>query len=427
MTGSDGPQADEPEAGGHIRLDPAGPPSVGRHRVCVVGSGTRFLSGISYYTDALARALSREHTVTVILMRQLLPTRFYPGRTRVGKELARFDYGNCETLDGVDWTVVPTIFRAWRALRRWQPDVLLLQWWTGTVLHNYILLALVARMLGTKTVLEFHEVLDTGEDRIPLARAYVRVGSAWLRRLTDGYVVHSSEDLAQVNERFSLDGLPAAVVPHGPYERFVDDPADSGPEEVGDRAFTLLCFGVLRPYKGVDVLLEAFDQLSHEEAGRYRLLLVGETWEDWQAPARMVAASRHRDRIEFVNRYVHDREVAGYFRRADAVVLPYRRSSASGPLSIAMSRGMPVAVSSVGGLPDAVAGYEGAVLVPPGDPEALREAFARLREMRGLRFQTTTSWHDSVQILGRLFRDMGVGEAPEERAPDAPNDVRQKT
>ena len=53
-------------------------------RICVVGAGTRFLGGISYYTLYLVNALARTHDVSAILMRQLLPTRFYPGRERVG-------------------------------------------------------------------------------------------------------------------------------------------------------------------------------------------------------------------------------------------------------------------------------------------------------------------------------------------------------
>jgi hypothetical protein len=55
-----------------------------------------------------------------------------------------------------------------------RPDVVIFQWWTGTVLHTYIALALLTRLLGGRVVIEFHEVLDTGEVNIPLAHAYVR-------------------------------------------------------------------------------------------------------------------------------------------------------------------------------------------------------------------------------------------------------------
>src|SRR5438132_433258 len=82
-------------------------------RVCVVGAGKRFLSGISYYSLYLVNALARSHKVSVILMRQLLPTRFYPGRQRVGANLTRLEYDPMvPVFDGVDWYWLPSILRS---------------------------------------------------------------------------------------------------------------------------------------------------------------------------------------------------------------------------------------------------------------------------------------------------------------------------
>jgi glycosyltransferase involved in cell wall biosynthesis len=69
--------------------------------------------------------------------------------------------------------------------------------------------------------------------------------------------------------------------------------------------------------------------------------VVGETWEGWTLPGEQIARSPRRDRITFVNRYVSDEELDGYLRGADAVVLPYLRSSLSGPLHVAMGYGLP--------------------------------------------------------------------------------------
>ena len=72
--------------------------------------------------------------------------------------------------------------------------------------------------------------------------------------------------------------------------------------------------------------------------GGYWLTVVGETWEGYTLPAERIAASRHGARITFVNRYVHDADPDAYLRGADAVMLPYRRSSLSGPLHVAMAK-----------------------------------------------------------------------------------------
>lgn len=379
-------------------------------RVCVVGSGTRFLSGISYYTHRLACELHPRHEVSVILMRRLLPRRLYPGRERVGKELAQLGYPpDVQVLDGVDWYWFPSIVRALMFLVRRRPDVVVLQWWTGTVLHSYLALAVVARARGGRLVVELHEVQDIGELGVPLAGLYVRTLFPLLVRLADGFVVHSTHDLDEVRNRNLLRGRPVEVIRHGPYDRHRHSAPKASPAEADEpRPFELLSFGVIRPFKGVEDLVAAFDLLSEAEAETFRLTIVGETWEGWTLPGEMVERSRYRDRITFVNRYVADEEVGRFFAAADAVVLPYHRSSASGPLHIAMSHGLPVVVSAVGGLVESAAGYDGARFVPPKQPAALRTALLEVRSLRGRRFRDPRSWGETISAYEEVFRRVAV-------------------
>ena len=367
--------------------------------VCVVGPGARFLSGISYYTYRLVNALAGRHRVSVILMRRLLPARLYPGRTRVGAPLARLQYDASSVLDGLDWYWFPTMFRAVGLLLRERPSVVLFQWWSASVLHSYVALAVVARLLRARVVIEFHEVLDTGEARLPLLRAYVRMIAPLLLRLACGAVVHSDYDRAAVRRQYRTR-RPILVVPHGPYDQYR---VDTRLHVLSDSVCNVLFFGVIRPFKGLEDLLGAFNAIPEQEIGRYRLTIVGETWEHWTLPAEMIKQSPHRDRITFVNRYVHDDEVGSFFRDADVVVLPYHRSSSSGPLQIAMSCGLPVVVTSVGGLPEAVGGYAGAILVPPKDPVALGKALTIAAGLKGRRFADPHSWETVVDRYDHLF------------------------
>jgi len=137
---------------------------------------------------------------------------------------------------------------------------------------------------------------------------------------------------------------------------------------------------------------------------------VGETWEGWTLPADLIAASPARDRITFVNRYVADAEVDRFFAAADLVVLPYRRSSASGPLHIAMSHGLPVVVTAVGGLVEAAERYSGTTFAPAASPSALSAAISSAAaEKAGRRHTDPSSWEESVAAYGRLFARIGVG------------------
>jgi glycosyltransferase involved in cell wall biosynthesis len=373
--------------------------------VVVVGSGWRFLSGISYYTCRLSNALAADYQVGTILMRQLLPTRLYPGRGRVGRQLSELSYDpSVHVFDGVDWWAVPSLIRAARFLLSFRPSVIVFQWWTGTVLHSYLVLCLVARLAGIKVVVEFHEVQDTGEAQHRWAALYCRKLIKPLLRRTDGVVVHSRFDRVALRATYDLGDVPDEVVLHGPFDHH-DAAAPPAPRpRAAGAACRLLFFGTIRPYKGLEDLVEAFGQLpSH-----YTLTVVGETWEGWTLPASLIAESAARDRITFVNRYVADSEVDGYFAAADVVVLPYRRSSASGPLHIAMSHGLPVVVTAVGGLVEAAEKYSGTTFVAAGSASALAEAVISASANAGRRHTDPSSWEESVAAFSRLFARIGL-------------------
>lgn len=377
------------------------------YKVCVVGSGTRFLSGISYYTMRLSNALAQSHRVSAILMRQLLPTFAYPGRQRVGARLTELAYApNVRLFDGVDWYWLPSLLRAIILLLRESPDLLIFQWWTATVIHSYVALALVARLMGKRIVIEVHEVLDPGELRLAPVRAYVGLLGPLLVRLADAFVVHSEHDRDALEERYGIHSRPIAKIHHGPYDQYVvPSPVEVRPAP-SSTVCNMLYFGVIRPYKGLEDLIRAFDKIPTQRIQQFWLTIVGETWEGWTLPAELIARSRYRERITFINRYVPDSEVAALFAGADAVVLPYLRSSASGPLHIAMSHGLPVVVTRVGGLLEAVDCYAGAVLIPPGDPDALLEALLEVRQLRGKRYVDPHSWTNTVARYTALLESL---------------------
>ncbi|MDQ2780917.1 MAG: glycosyltransferase family 4 protein [Actinomycetota bacterium] len=382
-------------------------------RVLVVGSGWRFTSGISYYTCRLANALSTVTPTDVILMRRLVPRALYPGRSRVGVAVNDLEYdADIHVYDGVDWFWGRSMRDARRFVRSQQPDVVVLQWWTGAVLLSYLNLARLARRNGARVVMEWHEVQDTGEARIPGVVPYVRRAIGALLSLVDAHVVHSRYDLELLQAAYRIeettpDGVSrVTVVPHGPYDHVNPEtpavPRVSSP----DTPFNVLFFGTIRPYKGLEDLVDAFGALPAEAQERMHLTIVGETWEGWTGPLESVATSPARDRITVVNRYVTDAEAREHFAAADAVVLPYRRSSASGPLHMAMSAGLPTVVTSVGGLVDAAGDYEGVTFVPPADVPSLVEALKGLPAQRDRRYADPHTWDTTVaayrSIVGQL-------------------------
>jgi glycosyltransferase involved in cell wall biosynthesis len=384
--------------------------AAGAERILVVGSGTRFLSGISVYTFRLANTLSARHRVSLITMRRLLPARLYPGRTRVGASLTALEpAAGVTAYDGVDWFWLPSILRAALVIIQQRPQVAIFQWWTGTVLHSYIFLALLIKLLGGRLVIEFHEVLDTAEAGIPLVHRYVRTFGPLLMGMADGFAVHSDFDRDLVGGTWpQTRRRPLAVLPHGPHDHYQAAQGGAPLRAAPPGVANLLFFGVIRPFKGLEHLVQAFEAIPESEIDHYWLTVVGETWEGWTLPAELIARSPRRDRITFVNRYVTDEELEGYLEGADAVVLPYLRSSLSGPLHVAMGYGLPIVMTEVGGNVEAAAGYGGVVLVPPADPTALAEAIRRVPELRKTTYAHPHSWSDTAaayeQLLGRVWQ-----------------------
>lgn len=381
---------------------------VAAQRICVIGSGTRFLSGISIYTIRLANALAVRHRVSMITMRRLLPARLYPGRLRVGADLTSISrHPDIDLVDGVDWFWGPSMIRAAFLLVRHRPRYVVFQWWTGTVLHSYLALALLSKVIGARVIIEFHEIVETGEDRIAWARRYISTLSPVLMRLADAFAVHSSFDRDLVRQRYPLRGRPLHVLPVGPLDHYREpDAAVTALREAPTGTINLLFFGIIRPYKGLEHLIAAFDLLAEDDVQRYWLTVVGETWEGWTLPEQAIAASRYRHRITFVNRYVHDRELDAYLRGADAVVLPYLRSSLSGPLQVAMGYGLPIIMTDVGGNAEAALAYEGILLVPPGDAPAICDAIRELPELADISLEHPGSWEGTARAYETLFQEI---------------------
>jgi glycosyltransferase involved in cell wall biosynthesis len=253
-------------------------------------------------------------------------------------------------------------------------------------------------MHGARVIVEFHEAQDVGEARLPFVTRYTDLIGRSLLKLSAAQLVHSHFDRELVKDRYGVNGS-VQLVAHAGYDYLPSrPPLRTAPADV----VNLLYFGVIRPFKGVEDLIAAVDLLGPDRS-RFWFTVVGETWEGWDLPNRLIADSPHRDRITFVNRYVTDAEAAGYFAGADVVVLPYHRSSSSGPLQIAMAAGLPVVATKVGGLVEATARYPGVVLVEPSSPKSLADGVLEAAGLVGRRFQGASTWADTARIYSELF------------------------
>ncbi len=341
-------------------------------KVVIIGPSFRFLSGISYYTAYLANALSEGVSTSVILFRHMLPKRLFFGRTRVGERLSTVSYHEGISVHEIlDWYNPITWIAGYQILR--SADVIILQWWTSSVAHMYLVLILFLRR-KRPVIIEYHEVIDPFEYGILPLRIYAICTGSLIRSRASAFVVHSAADRDLVSGHFGINNHVIQIIPHGLYNQY----PIYGKEEAKKRIhvsekYVLLFFGLIRPYKGVLTLINAFEQIDPTIRATIHLLIVGETWEERESVLR-AQTSPAASQITCIDRYVSDNEIPAYFSAADLLILPYLRASQSGVAHIGISYGLPVIASQVGGLAESLCDYEGTTFVKPGDAEDLKNA-----------------------------------------------------
>lgn len=247
-----------------------------------------------------------------------------------------------------------------RFRREAEADVVHYQWLTLPPLDAALLPPLRPRLMTA------HYVLPPRPSRRQLLSARRAFGAM------DAVVAHSEHGARRLREAVGLPGERVRVIHHGAFDYLTRLPEERPlPAELaGAEGPVILCFGLLRPYKGIDVLLRAFRRLAGAE-----LWIAGNPRMD-VAPLRRLAAEAP-GRVRFLTRFVEDAEIPALMRRADLLALPYRDVEHSGVLYTGLAFGKPMVVSAVGGFPE-VAEHGAARLVPPGDEMALTAALAEL-------------------------------------------------
>jgi glycosyltransferase involved in cell wall biosynthesis len=253
---------------------------------------------------------------------------------------------------------VPDMLRYRRHAR--EADVVHWQWLTVQPVDAYLLPPKRPRLL-------------TAHDVLPREPRPGQIGAT--RRLLekmDAVIVHSEHGAGRLRDELGLEGERIHVIPHGAFDYLTHLPDEKPlPDELAAvEGPVVLFFGLVRPYKGVELLIEAFQNVEGAElwvVGMPRMPL---------EPLRELA-SEVRGHVRFVPRFVDDSEIPAFFRRADIVALPYREIDQSGVLYTALAFGKPIVVSSVGGFGE-IAAQGAARAVPPNAPVELAAAIQEL-------------------------------------------------
>jgi glycosyltransferase involved in cell wall biosynthesis len=381
--------------------------------VLLIGPVYPYRGGIAQYTAHLAQALAEAgHTAQILSFKQQYPAWLYPGKSdREPDQQPRPANASYQLHPLYPWTWPQAAQQATRL----QPDRIIIQWWTTFWAPAYASLAGRLRRSGFAPTYLIHNTLPH-EPRpwdAPLARLALRQGCA--------FIVQSPREQARLETFLNPIRPPRAAQPkvflcHLPsYDRFAETPVSQAEARcqlgLPPANPLLLCFGLVRPYKGLHDLLDALAQLRDRQPAIH-LLVAGEFWSDKRSYLDQIAALGLTGQVHILDRYLSRAEAHLAFSACDILTAAYRdgTQSAVAPLALAYGRPLIATTPIAAGLETP---WPGQLLVtPPADPAALagaiREMLARPAQPAPPPNTLESGWQPVLDIIAAL---PGRGEA----------------
>jgi glycosyltransferase involved in cell wall biosynthesis len=344
---------------------------MGVDRIALLGPAPPDRGGIARETALLAKELSTRVEVSYFTFSRPYPSWLDP---------RRFD-----SAPSGDGSVVPArSILDYRSPRSWRetaneiasaaPDVILAPWWTS---FWGLPLRAVFRRLGERSPRTLRALLchNVEDHESGLLQRFLALGAFFS---SDAFVVHADSDRRRLSRR--VPGRPVAVLPH-PVVGAPRPDRETARRELEITTPLVLFLGLVRRYKGVDVLLDAAPAIVGETGAR--IAVVGEVFPDARDLEGRRRESPVRDAILWRDEYVSEEEMARWLAACDVVVLPYRYVSGSGIAARAIAARRPICAAQVGGLAETVGPGVTGELFLPGNSGALAAAVKRALD-RGL-------------------------------------------
>lgn len=333
------------------------------------------------YDRALAKGLEEEGAEVVLFGRDARPGENDADDIAIDRNFYRFaESGLARHLPtllrhgvkAIDHAV--SMSRLCRRLRRWQPHAIHFQWLVLPMIDARFLAQLRAI---APLILTVH---DTRPFNGNPSSSWQGAGFIATLRLFDMLIVHTEQGRA----RLIAAGLPEArirVIAHG---RLWDEPTAVLPQ-AADGPVRFLQFGKIKPYKGIDLLIDAFAAMPGELRDRAFIHVVGAPYLDVEELRSQAERLGVASRVTIDPRFVPDEDLPELFGPDAVAVFPYREIEASGVLSLALAHGRPVIASNIGSFAETIVDGVHGYLVPPDDGAALTQALCGMIAGRAFR------------------------------------------
>lgn len=332
-----------------------------KKRIIIVGPAYPYRGGIADFNERLSREFQREgHEVTIYTFTLQYPGFLFPGKTQYSTSPAPADLNierKVNSINPINWIKVG------REIRRQRPDIVMIRFWLPFLAPC---LGTIARVVRRDKHIKVVALLD---NVIPHERRIGdRLFARYMIKSVGGYVAMSDSVLKDAKS-FD-DTKPCSLTPHPLYDNFGDKV--SRDEAIAHLRFDagqryILFFGLIRDYKGLDLLLRAFAD-KRLRGKNVKLLVAGEFYSNAERYEQLEQELELAQHIVWCKEFIPADEVRYYFAVADLVAQPYKSATQSGITQIAYHFERPMLVTDVGGLAEIVPhGKVGYVVKPNAD------------------------------------------------------------
>ncbi len=365
-----------------------------KRKICIIGPFPPIKGGIPQYNQFLAKELQQQSEVYLFSYK-----RQYPGFLRKNREQIDPGYKDTHDLKHINFlidSVNPfTWLTTFTALRKINPDVVILPWWVIYWVPMDLFFLIGFKACGIKSLFICHNIYEHEDNFIKQALSRLTL------KMADLFIVHSDSEQKKLSSIVKAKQIIQHLLPlftFGNVNHYGNQPKQTE----NNNTLNLLFFGFVREYKGLDLLLQALSLLNNTAI---HLTIVGEFWDKQERYTQFVEL-HNIPNISFVAHYVADHEIHHYFNAADVVVLPYRHATGSAVIPLAYSYNKPVLITNVGGLPDAVVHKKTGYIVVP-DAKGIAQGITWFFEHKKQNFakeiacfvQASMSWSGIVEKI----------------------------
>ncbi len=374
-------------------------------KIIIIGPGHPYRNGQSIYLTHLCNKLESDFDIELINYSLLYPNFLFPGKTQYdessGQKIFFPNKRMVNSLNPLNWIKVA------RYINNQDPDIVAFDWWHPFFgpCHRGITSFLNKKL--KKRVLFITENVISHE-----ANSLDKLLTRWGLKHAGCFLALSESVEKYLQTMFRKKIFRSALPIYDFYKTDAISARETDKAQFGfnDQDIVLLFFGLVRKYKGLDLLLEAFAQVSGKH-NNVKLLVVGEFYEDPQPYLDLINKLQLNGSVHLENRYVPNEEVDKYFSIADCVVLPYRSATQSGILSMAYGFHKPVVVTAVGELPALVEqGKTGYVVAKPDVQEISNSIEEFIDQYRTVAFSENISDYlarkDIFQNVNSVFEQI---------------------